>query len=110
MIMCILYLQEEFKLAMFNNSQQQNLFADRVLYTFAFLIYIITFFFYVIHFVRSIVLIRKFLNVQIFTLFDVKQKGKIYFADFVKALHVFHPDTSIEEKIDCNIRVNIVNG
>lgn len=47
---------------------------------------------------------------QIFTLFDVKQKGKIYFADFVKALHVFHPDTSIEEKIDCNINVNIVNG
>lgn len=59
MIMCILYLQEEFKLAMFNNSQQQNLFADRVLYTFAFLIYIITFF-YVIHIVRSIVLIRNF--------------------------------------------------
>lgn len=43
---------------------------------------------------------------QVFTLFDVKQEGKVYFADFVKALHVFHPDTSVEEKIDCNIDVN----
>ncbi|CAL5198563.1 unnamed protein product [Lathyrus oleraceus] len=67
--------QEEFKLAMFNNSQQQNLFADRI-----------------------------------FTLFDVKQKGKIYFADFVKALHVFHPDTPIEEKIDYSFKIYDLNG
>lgn len=38
---------------------------------------------------------------QIFNLFDVKQKGVIDFGDFVRALDVFHPNAPQEVKIDC---------
>ncbi|XP_058740742.1 calcineurin B-like protein 1 [Vicia villosa] len=47
---------------------------------------------------------------RIFTLFDVRQKGKIYLADFVKALNVFHPDTPIEAKIDFSFKLYDLNG
>ncbi|CAI8610244.1 unnamed protein product [Vicia faba] len=67
--------KEEFKLALFNDSQRQNLFADRI-----------------------------------FSLFDLKQKGKIYFADFVKVFHVFHPDTPVEAKIDFSFKLYDLNG
>lgn len=43
---------------------------------------------------------------QIFELFDVKQKGVIDFGDFVRALNVFHPNASQEEKIDCKFFEN----
>lgn len=38
---------------------------------------------------------------QIFDLFDVKRKGFIDFGDFVRSLCVFHPNASVEDKIDC---------
>lgn len=38
---------------------------------------------------------------QIFDLFDVKQKGVIDFGDFVRALNVFHPNAPHEDKVDC---------
>lgn len=37
---------------------------------------------------------------RIFDMFDVKHKGVLDFGDFVRALHVFHPNVSQEEKID----------
>jgi len=40
---------------------------------------------------------------QIFDLFDVKQRGVIDFGDFVRALNVFHPSISQEDKIDCKL-------
>jgi Ca2+-binding EF-hand superfamily protein len=40
-------------------------------------------------------------TLQIFDLFDVKKRGVIDFGDFVQALHVFHPNIPMEEKIDC---------
>jgi Ca2+-binding EF-hand superfamily protein len=39
--------------------------------------------------------------VQVFTLFDVKQKGLIDFGDFVRSLNVFHPNAAQDDKIDC---------
>lgn len=39
-------------------------------------------------------------SVQIFDLFDVKKKGFIDFGDFVRSLHVFHPNAPQEDKID----------
>ena len=38
---------------------------------------------------------------QIFDMFDVKRKGVIDFGDFVRSLNVFHPNASLEDKIDC---------
>ena len=38
---------------------------------------------------------------QIFDLFDAKKKGVIDFGDFVRALSVFHPNVSQEDKMDC---------
>lgn len=40
---------------------------------------------------------------QIFDLFDVKQKGVIDFGDFVRSLNVFHPNAPQEDKINCKI-------
>lgn len=42
---------------------------------------------------------------RIFNLFDVKQKGVIDFGDFVRGLHVFHPNAPKEEKIDFSFRL-----
>ena len=38
---------------------------------------------------------------QLFDLFDVKQKGVIDFGDFVRSLNVFHPNAPHEDKVDC---------
>jgi len=40
---------------------------------------------------------------QIFDMFDVKRKGVIDFGDFVRSLNVFHPNASLEDKIDCKL-------
>ncbi|KAL5076516.1 hypothetical protein RYX36_015500 [Vicia faba] len=47
---------------------------------------------------------------RIFNLFDLKQKGKVYFSDFVKVFHVFHPDTPVEAKIDFSFKLYDLNG
>lgn len=36
-----------------------------------------------------------------FMVFDSKNDGVIEFGEFVRALSVFHPDASPEEKADC---------
>lgn len=36
-------------------------------------------------------------------MFDVKRKGVIDFGDFVRSLNVFHPNASLEDKIDCKL-------
>ncbi|RDX57834.1 Calcineurin B-like protein 1, partial [Mucuna pruriens] len=40
---------------------------------------------------------------RIFDLFDVKNRCLIDFDDFVRALNIFHPNSSIEVKIDCKL-------
>ncbi|XP_009614051.1 calcineurin B-like protein 1 [Nicotiana tomentosiformis] len=47
---------------------------------------------------------------RIFYLFDVKQKGVIDFGDFVRALNVFHPNASQEEKINFSFRLYDLDG
>lgn len=85
--------QEEFQLALFKNSNKQNLFADRVS--------ILSF---------GTILFRHFIYVnsqylssllQIFDLFDVKRNGVIEFGEFVRSLSVFHPNAPEADKIAC---------
>lgn len=47
---------------------------------------------------------------RIFELFDFKQRGVIDFGDFVRALNVFHPNASQEEKIDFSFRMYDLDG
>lgn len=97
-------LQEEFQLAIFNNRTKENLFANRVLYNIVFFFNKNLFIVYM--FFTSFFKIHKFtLYMQIFDLFDVKGKGVIDFGDFVRALNVFHPNTSQEVKIDCKLKI-----
>ncbi|KAH0935149.1 hypothetical protein HID58_012266, partial [Brassica napus] len=42
---------------------------------------------------------------RIFDMFDVKRKGVIDFGDFVRSLNVFHPNASLEDKIDFTFRL-----
>ncbi|XP_075522723.1 calcineurin B-like protein 7 isoform X1 [Primulina tabacum] len=56
--------KEDFLLALFNCSSEQNLLSERL-----------------------------------FDLFDVKRNGVIEFGEFVRALHIFHPDAPETEKI-----------
>ncbi|KAH0648571.1 hypothetical protein KY285_033819 [Solanum tuberosum] len=47
---------------------------------------------------------------RIFDLFDVKQKGVIDFGDFVKGLHVFHPNAPQEEKVNFSFKLYDLDG
>lgn len=40
-------------------------------------------------------------SLQVFSLFDLKRNGVIDLEEFVLALNVFHPNASVEEKIEC---------
>ncbi|PNT66363.1 hypothetical protein BRADI_3g10640v3 [Brachypodium distachyon] len=40
---------------------------------------------------------------RIFDLFDLKRNGVIEFGEFVRSLHIFHPDTPMEDKIACEL-------
>ncbi|MBA0559477.1 hypothetical protein Golob_016439 [Gossypium lobatum] len=47
---------------------------------------------------------------QIFDLFDAKKKGVIDFGDFVRALNVFHPNVSQEDKMNFAFRLYDMDG
>ncbi|XP_022957631.1 calcineurin B-like protein 1 [Cucurbita moschata] len=42
---------------------------------------------------------------RIFDLFDVKHRGVIDFGDFVRSLHIFHPNTPLEDKIGFSFKL-----
>lgn len=42
---------------------------------------------------------------RVFALFDMNKNGVIEFGEFVRSLSIFHPDTSLEEKVDFEFKL-----
>ncbi|XWS50103.1 hypothetical protein CRYUN_Cryun12cG0059900 [Craigia yunnanensis] len=85
----------EFQLALFKNSSNQNLFADRV--SFASFTTILLQHFIHVNSQRNLQAVLSLLLV--FDLFDVKRNGVIEFGEFVRSLSVFHPSAPEADKI-----------
>ncbi|URD94799.1 calcineurin B-like protein [Musa troglodytarum] len=92
--------KEEFQLALFKCRKKENLFANRSPQT------------CIILSVPTEQMDRAILRneMQIFDLFDVKQKGVIDFGDFVRGLSVFHPNAPQQDKVDFCFKIYDLEG
>ncbi|KAK3037327.1 hypothetical protein RJ639_032089 [Escallonia herrerae] len=99
--------KEELQLALFRNSNKQNLFADRASGFSSFLLLTFIFIFDVYLYEKEYIFICfELLPLRfIFNLFDLKQNGHIEFGEFVRSLGIFHPRTPQADKISYAFRL-----